>query len=163
WSWRYHDPERQLPMDQRHGAHRDLAHEEAVIAEAMTLWPHSPTDTPELLSGTDTARFTEHVLDDLAALDHLEVELTGTRPAALSIRAASYAGSARPITLSRLSPRVTPELLSVPDPARFTEHVLDDLAALDHLEVEITGPRHAYRELDGDPRVRITQQTSPGK
>ena len=101
WSWRYHDPERQLPMDQRHGAHRDLAHEEAVIAEAMTLWPHSPTDTPELLSGTDTARFTEHVLDDLAALDHLEVEITGTR--------------------------------------------------------------HAYRELDGDPRVRITQQTSPGK
>src|SRR5699024_7149653 len=46
---------------------------------------------------------------------------------------------------------------------RFTEHVLDDLAALDHLEVEITGTRHAYRELDGDPRVRITQQTSPGK
>ncbi|ATG51331.1 DNA helicase [Brachybacterium vulturis] len=101
WSWRYHEPDRQLPMDQRHGAHRDLAHEEAVIAEAMTLWPLSPTDTPELLSGTDTARFTEHVLDDLAALDHVEVEVTGTR--------------------------------------------------------------HAYRELDGDPRVRITQQASPGK
>ncbi|MDN6399539.1 MAG: DEAD/DEAH box helicase [Brachybacterium sp.] len=101
WSWRYHEPDRQLLMDQRHGAHRDFAHEEAVIAEAMSLWPLSPTDTPELLSGTDTARFTEHVLDDLAALDHVEVEVTGTR--------------------------------------------------------------HAYRELDGDPRVRITQQASPGK
>ncbi|MGO2559214.1 DEAD/DEAH box helicase [Brachybacterium sp.] len=101
WSWRYHDPDRQLPMDQRHGAHRDLAHEQEVIAEAMSLWPLAPTDTPELLSGTDTARFTEHVLDDLAALDHVEVEITGTR--------------------------------------------------------------HAYRELDGDPRVRITQQASPGK
>ncbi|MDN5899289.1 MAG: ATP-dependent helicase, partial [Brachybacterium sp.] len=63
WSWRYHEPDRQLPMDQRHGAHRDLAHEQEVIAEAMSLWPLSPTDTPELLSGTDTARFTEHVLD----------------------------------------------------------------------------------------------------
>lgn len=101
WSWRYHDPEQQLPMDQRHGAHRDIAHEEMVIAEAMSLWPLSPTDTPELLSGTDTAHFTEHVLDALAALDHVEVEVTGTR--------------------------------------------------------------HAYRELDGDPRVRITQQSSPGK
>jgi len=101
WSWRYHDPDRQLPMDQRHGAHRDLAHEEAVIAEAMSLWPHAPRDTPELLSGTDTAHFTEHVLDDLAALDHVEVSVTGTR--------------------------------------------------------------HAYRELDGAPRVRVTQQASPGK
>src|SRR5699024_1423604 len=59
WSWRYHDPERQLPMDQRHGAHRDLAHEEAVIAEAMTPRPASPDDTPDLLSGTYTARFTQ--------------------------------------------------------------------------------------------------------
>lgn len=101
WSWRYHDPDRRLPMDQRHGAHRDVAHEEAVIAEAMTLWPLTPTDAPELLSGTDTAHFTEHVLDDLAALDHVEVEVTGTR--------------------------------------------------------------HAYRELDGAPQVRITQQASPGK
>src|SRR5699024_9665310 len=74
---------------------------EAVIAEAMTLWPLTPTDAPELLSGTDTAHFTEHVLDDLAALDHVEVEVTGTR--------------------------------------------------------------HAYRELDGAPQVRITQQASPGK
>src|SRR5699024_5010205 len=24
WSWRYHAPDRQLPLDQRHGAHRDL-------------------------------------------------------------------------------------------------------------------------------------------
>ena len=101
WSWRYHDPDRQLPMDQRQGAHRDLAHEEEVIAEAMSLWPMAPSDTPELLSGTDTAQFTEHVLDALAALDHVEVEVSGTR--------------------------------------------------------------HAYRELDGDPRVRITQQASPGK
>ncbi|MGP9539749.1 DEAD/DEAH box helicase [Brachybacterium sp. AOP43-C2-M15] len=101
WSWQYHDPHRVLPMDRRQGAHRDHAHEDAVIAEAMTLWPLSATDSPELLSGTDTARFTEHVLDDLAALDHVEVEITGTR--------------------------------------------------------------HAYRELDGAPQVRVTQQASPGK
>ncbi|AXK45749.1 DEAD/DEAH box helicase [Brachybacterium saurashtrense] len=101
WSWHYHDPDRRLPMDQRHGAHRDRAHEDAVIAEAMSLWPMDPTDAPELLSGTDTAHFTEHVLDDLAALDHVEVEITGTR--------------------------------------------------------------HAYRELDGAPQVRVTQQAAPGK
>ena len=101
WSWRYHDPERQLPMDRRQGAHRDIGHEDEVIAEAMTLWPLQARDAPELLSGTDTARFTEHVLDELAALDHVEVEISGTR--------------------------------------------------------------HAYRELDGAPQVRVTQQASPGK
>ena len=101
WSWHYFDPDRRLPMDQRQGAHRDLAHEDEVIASTMALWPLDPSDSPELLSGTDTARFTEHVLDDLAAMDHVEVEVTGTR--------------------------------------------------------------HAYRELDGDPRVRVTQQASPGK
>ena len=26
WSWRYHDPERRLPIDQRQGARRDPAH-----------------------------------------------------------------------------------------------------------------------------------------
>jgi superfamily II DNA or RNA helicase len=101
WSWHYHDPDRRLPMDQRQGAHRDVAHEDEVVAAAMTLWPLSATDAPELLSGTDTARFTEHVLDELAAMDHVEVEITGTR--------------------------------------------------------------HAYRELDGAPEVRVTQQSSPGK
>src|SRR5699024_6188270 len=75
WAWRYHAPDRQLPLDQRHGAHRDLAHEDEVIAEAISLWPQTPSDTPELLSGPDTARFTEHVLDDLAALDHVEVTI----------------------------------------------------------------------------------------
>ncbi|WP_270408961.1 DEAD/DEAH box helicase [Brachybacterium paraconglomeratum] len=101
WSWRYHDPDRRLPIDQRQGAHRDTAHEDAVIAEAMTLWPHRPTDAAQLLSGVDTAEFTAHVLDALDALDHVEVEVTGTR--------------------------------------------------------------HAYRELDGAPQVRITQHASPGK
>ena len=101
WSWRYHDPDRRLPIDQRQGAHRDTAHEDAVIAEAMTLWPHQPSDAAQLLSGVDTAEFTAHVLDALDALDHVEVEVTGTR--------------------------------------------------------------HAYRELDGAPQVRITQHASPGK
>ncbi|MGO1505675.1 MAG: SNF2-related protein, partial [Brachybacterium sp.] len=101
WSWHYFDPDRRLPMDQRQDAHRDLAHEDEVIAAAMTLWPLVATDSPELLSGTDTALFTEHVLDELAAMDHVEVEITGTR--------------------------------------------------------------HAYRELDAAPQVRITQQASPGK
>ena len=101
WSWHYHDPDRRLPMDQRQGAHRDLPHEDEVIAEAMSLWPLTANDSPELLSGTDTAHFTEHVLDALAAMDHVEVEVTGTR--------------------------------------------------------------HAYRELDAAPKVRITQQASPGK
>ena len=101
WSWRYHDPDRRLPIDQRQGAHRDTVHEDAVIAEAMTLWPHQPSDAAQLLSGVDTAEFTAHVLDALDALDHVEVEVTGTR--------------------------------------------------------------HAYRELDGAPQVRITQHASPGK
>ncbi len=101
WSWRYHDPDRRLPIDQRQGAHRDPAHEDAVIAEAMTLWPQHPSDAAQLLSGVDTAEFTAHVLDALDGLDHVEVEVTGTR--------------------------------------------------------------HAYRELDGAPQVRVTQQASPGK
>ena len=101
WSWRYHDPERRLPIDQRQGARRDPAHEDEVIAEAMTLWPHHPSDGAQLLSGVDTAEFTAHVLDALDGLDHVEVQVTGTR--------------------------------------------------------------HAYRELDGAPQVRITQHASPGK
>ncbi|MBB5830687.1 DEAD/DEAH box helicase [Brachybacterium aquaticum] len=101
WSWQYHDPDRRLPIDQRQGTRRDVDHEDAVIAEAMTLWPHQPSDAATLLGGTDTAEFTEKVLDALEALDHVEVEVTGTR--------------------------------------------------------------HAYRELDGAPNVRITQHASPGK
>ncbi len=101
WSWQYHDPDRRLPVDQRQGAHRDLDHEDEVIAAVMSRWPLLVSDAPDLLSGTDTARFSEHVLDELAAMDHVEVEITGTR--------------------------------------------------------------HAYRELDGAPQVRITQQASPGK
>ncbi|MEE1618254.1 DEAD/DEAH box helicase [Brachybacterium sp. J153] len=101
WSWRYHDPERSLPIDQRQGARRDIAHEEEVIAAAMTLWPTAGSATPELLSGADTASFSEHVLDRLDAMDHVEVELGGTR--------------------------------------------------------------HAYRELDGAPQVRVTQWQSPGR
>ena len=101
WSWRYHDPERRLPIDQRQGARRDADHEDAVIAEAMTLWPHRPSDSAQLLSGVDTAEFTAHVLDALDGLDHVEVEVTGTR--------------------------------------------------------------HAYRELDGAPQVRVTQHASSGK
>ncbi|MGP5036035.1 DEAD/DEAH box helicase [Brachybacterium alimentarium] len=101
WSWHYHDPDRVLPIDQRQGAHRDIAHEEAVVAEAMTLWPQAGSETPELLSGPDTALFSEHVLDALDAMDHVETEVVGTR--------------------------------------------------------------HSYRELDSAPKVRVTQQASPGK
>ena len=101
WSWRYHEPELSFPIDQRHGAHRDLAHEDAVIAAAMSVWPTVIDDSAELLSGPDTARFSEHALDALAALEHVDVQITGTR--------------------------------------------------------------HAYRELDGAPQVRITQHESPGK
>ncbi|WP_114853795.1 DEAD/DEAH box helicase [Brachybacterium sp. YJGR34] len=101
WSWHYHDPDRRLPLDQRQGAHRDLAHEEAVIAEVVARWELTPSDSAELLSGTDTAHVSEHVLDGLALMDHVEVEVTGTR--------------------------------------------------------------HAYRELDGAPQVRISQHSSPGK
>ncbi|MDN5686602.1 MAG: DEAD/DEAH box helicase [Brachybacterium sp.] len=101
WSWHYHDPDRLLPIDQRQGARRDLAHEDEVIAAAMTRWSGAGSAEPELLSGPDTAEFTEHVLDELAAMDHVETDVVGTR--------------------------------------------------------------HAYRELDGAPNVRITQQTTPGK
>ena len=101
WSWHYHDPDRILPIDQRQGAHRDVAHEEEVIAAAMTLWPTAGSESPDLLSGPDTALFSEHVLDQLDEMDHVETEVVGTR--------------------------------------------------------------HEYRELDGAPKVRVTQQASPGK
>lgn len=101
WSWHYHDPDRVLPMDPRQGARRDREHERAVLECARELWPRAGAEGPELLSGPDTARFSEHVLDDLAELDHVETAVVGTR--------------------------------------------------------------HAYRELDGAPHVRVTQQSSPGK
>ncbi|PWH07838.1 ATP-dependent helicase [Brachybacterium endophyticum] len=101
WSWRYHDPARTLPMDQRQGVRRDTAHEDEVLARVRTLWPTAGSDAPENLSGPDTARFSEHVLDALGELPHVSTEIVGTR--------------------------------------------------------------HAYRELDGAPQVRITQTQSPGK
>lgn len=101
WSWQYHDPSRRLPMDQRQGVRRDLAHEDAVLARARMLWPTAGGSAPEVLSGSDTAEFTQHVLDALGQLDHVSTEITGTR--------------------------------------------------------------HAYRELDGAPHVRVTQTQSPGK
>jgi superfamily II DNA or RNA helicase len=101
WSWRYHDPARTLPMDQRQGVRRDLEHEDEVLARVRTLWPTAGGDAPEQLSGPDTALFSEHVLDALGDLPHVETEIVGTR--------------------------------------------------------------HAYRELDGAPKVRITQQQSAGK
>jgi superfamily II DNA or RNA helicase len=101
WTWRYHDPARTLPMDQRQGVRRDVAHEDEVLARVRTLWPTAGGDAPEQLSGPDTARFSEHVLDALGELPHVRTEIVGTR--------------------------------------------------------------HAYRELDGAPQVRVTQQQSPGK
>src|SRR5699024_12578274 len=53
WPWRYHDPARQLPMDQRPGAHRDLAPQEPGLAEALPLRPHSPTAHPDPLPRPD--------------------------------------------------------------------------------------------------------------
>jgi hypothetical protein len=101
WSWRYHDPDRTLPMDRRQGSRRDLDHEDEVLALARTLWPTAGWDAPEHLTGPETADFSEHVLDALNALDHVQCKVTGTR--------------------------------------------------------------HAYRELDSAPHVRVTQSQSPGK
>jgi superfamily II DNA or RNA helicase len=93
WAWRYHDPDRTLPMNQDLGVRRDRAHEDQVLASARVLWPTAGDE--EKLSGPDTAEFSEHVLDRLNDLDHVTARVTGTR--------------------------------------------------------------HAYRELDGAPHVRITQ------
>ncbi|MFC7456868.1 SNF2-related protein [Brachybacterium sp. GCM10030267] len=101
WSWRYHDPERTVPMDPAIGPRRDHEHEEAVLARAQQLWPTAGSRTPERLSGVDTAEFSTHVLD---ALDELE-----------------------------------------------------------HVSAKVTGTRHAYRELDEAPHVRVTQHESRGK
>ncbi|MCS6711195.1 DEAD/DEAH box helicase [Brachybacterium sp. EF45031] len=56
-----------------------------------------------------------------------------------------------------------PERLSGVDTAQFTTHVLDALRAEDHVDVRITGTRHAYRELDAAPQVRVTQVPSEGR
>ena len=101
WSWQYHDPSRTLPIDRRQGVRRDLEHEDAVLDAARALWPEAGRDATEHLSGPDTAAFTEHVLDALGALDHVEAKVVGTR--------------------------------------------------------------HAYRELDGSPQVRVNQWPTPGK
>ncbi|MGY5766264.1 DEAD/DEAH box helicase [Brachybacterium sp. DNPG3] len=101
WSWRYHEPTRTLPIDRSRGERRDLDHEDEVLDRARALWPTAGSDAPERLDGTETARFSEHVLDGLQALADVEVEIVGTR--------------------------------------------------------------HAYRELDGAPQVRVSQQQSPGK
>ncbi|GAA1329356.1 DEAD/DEAH box helicase [Brachybacterium rhamnosum] len=101
WSWQYHDPSRTLPIDRRQGVRRDVEHEDAVLEAARSLWAQAGRDATEHLSGPDTAAFTEHVLDALGALDHVEARIVGTR--------------------------------------------------------------HAYRELDGSPQVRVNQWPTPGK
>lgn len=101
WSWRYHDPERTVPVDRRSGGHRDLDHEDAVLAEVRTSWPTAAHDGTEVLHGVDTAL--------------------------------------------------------------FTEQVLDALRGLRHVQVEVSGQRHRYRELLDAPQVRVTQQESAGK
>ncbi len=57
----------------------------------------------------------------------------------------------------------TPENLSGEDTAQFSSIALDALRELDHVDVRITGTRHAYRELDGAPHIRITQTSHPGR
>ena len=101
WSWRYHDPSRTLPITRSPGETRDEPHENEVLANARVLWPTAGGDTPEHLSGPDTAAFTTGALDALRDLDHVQVRITGTR--------------------------------------------------------------HAYRKLDGAPHVRIVQTPHPGR
>ncbi|CAM4176787.1 DEAD/DEAH box helicase [Helcobacillus massiliensis] len=101
WAWRYHDPERTLPMNQQVGARRTIEHEDAVLAQVRMLWPTAGGTATERLHGVDTAEFTTTVLDQLMEMDFVEVRITGTR--------------------------------------------------------------HAYRELDDAPHVRVTQTESPGK
>lgn len=101
WSWQYHDPERTLPVTRSPGERREEDHEDEVLAAARMLWPTAGGDRPEHLSGPDTAAFTTGPLEELRALDHVQVRITGTR--------------------------------------------------------------HAYRELDGAPHVRITQVPAPGR
>ncbi|MFC0676039.1 SNF2-related protein [Brachybacterium hainanense] len=79
WSWRYHDPERTVAVDRRTGGHRDLDHEDSVLAEVRTLWPTAALDAAETLHGVDTALFTEQVLDPLRSLRHVQVVVTGQR------------------------------------------------------------------------------------
>ncbi len=79
WSWRYHDPERTLPIDQARGTRRTLEHEDEVLARVRMLWPTAGQDHTERLHGVDTAQFTSDVLDRLAEEDNVSVQITGTR------------------------------------------------------------------------------------
>ena len=49
------------------------------------------------------------------------------------------------------------EKLSDVDTAHFTTRVLPELEAMDGIDVTVSGTRHTYRELDGDPSVRVRQ------
>lgn len=55
------------------------------------------------------------------------------------------------------------EHLTGVDTAAFTTGAMEALRELDHVQVRLSGTRHAYRELDGAPHVRIVQTPTPGK
>ncbi|MDU1123471.1 MAG: ATP-dependent helicase, partial [Dermabacter sp.] len=55
------------------------------------------------------------------------------------------------------------EKLSDVDTAHFTTRVLPELEAMDGIDVTVSGTRHTYRELDGDPSVRVRQTENPAK
>jgi hypothetical protein len=80
WSWQYHAPDRSLPIDPAHGPDREVEHEQEVLEAAREVWSDAGSDLPQTLRGSDTAWFSEHILDRLGALEHVEVEIHGARP-----------------------------------------------------------------------------------
>ncbi|MDO5634797.1 MAG: DEAD/DEAH box helicase [Micrococcus sp.] len=79
WSWLYFDPPREVDLDDT-GALRDAEHEATVLAQAVSVWPRAAAASDQSLDGVAAARFSEHVLPQLRALDHVRVDIHGDRP-----------------------------------------------------------------------------------
>ncbi|QCU77203.1 DEAD/DEAH box helicase [Citricoccus sp. SGAir0253] len=99
WSWLYWGPRRELPLEVRRsrsrggwsptgysgrarnpGAERDIEHEDAVLDRVQEHWAPGGSGGLQHLAGAETARFVEHVLPALSALEHVTVTEQGERP-----------------------------------------------------------------------------------
>ncbi|GAA4283723.1 hypothetical protein GCM10022261_12540 [Brevibacterium daeguense] len=80
WSWEYHDPDREVPIDDSGDERRDTEVERTVLDELKQFWPSLGEREREDLTGIDTAEFTEHILPELESQETVEVEIFGERP-----------------------------------------------------------------------------------
>jgi superfamily II DNA or RNA helicase len=143
WAWRYHDPDRTLPMNQDLGIRRDRPHENQVLASARLLWPTAGDE--EKLSGPDTAEFSEHVLDRLNDLDHVSARVTGTRHAYRELDGAPHVRITQTENREKndwfdLGFEITVDGQQIPFPSLFT--------ALAQGKSKLLMPDHTYFSLD---------------